>query len=856
MIKRILFSFWFFFIASEIIPLQTIASHIVGGELYYQCLGNNSYLITLKVYRDCYNGIPPLDNPAYFGIFNGSGALIQNPAIPLGTDVFIPITANNPCLIVPPNICVEEGTYSFTAILPPTPGGYTIAYQRCCRNMTIVNLFDPSNTGITIFSTIPDTSLAICNSCPYYNNYPPTVICVDYPLVFDHSATDPDGDSLVYSLCEPFVGADPYNPQPTLPSTPPYSNVTYVNPYSATDPLGTLPPMSIDPVTGLLQVTPDAIGQYVVGVCVSEYRNGVLLGVHMRDFQFNVTQCTLPPVAALPTVFNGCDGFTFLFPNYSTGGITYHWDFGVPGLSNDTSNMQSPSYTYTDTGVYIVTLYVNPGTICSDTATMEVYVYPTFDGGVVAPDGCVGLPIQFLDSTTTTYGNIDWWAWSFANLGYSVVQNPLFTFDTTGTFLIQLIVGNTMGCIDTVTTLVTIHEQPLAFAASDTTICYLDTVQVFGSGVGSYLWLPNYGLSSNIAQNPFASPDVTTQYILQVTNVWGCLDKDTILISVVDSVNVIAGSDTVICPFGQAELHASGGVNYIWNPPAGLSNPNVANPVASPFSSTTYTVTISFGSCTDSATVYVGVKPLPNIAAGPDETICIGDSVMIFDCCGTSYFWDHGTTLTDPHSSSPIAFPSWTTTYHVAAHDTGSCPLTMIDSVTVFVIIPNPLITTPDTVIYFGTGAQLYSIGGQNYQWLPPDFLNNTTIFNPFSSPTQSIKYYVNATTSDGCKLSDSVTITVEEDPLVVCPNAFTPNADGTNDYFQPLIFGMFQTELFDVFNRWGQLVYTTNDATKGWDGRYNGRESELGVYVYYLKGKSMTTGKKYFLKGNVTLIR
>jgi gliding motility-associated-like protein len=363
-------------------------------------------------------------------------------------------------------------------------------------------------------------------------------------------------------------------------------------------------------------------------------------------------------------------------------------------------------------------------------------------------------------------------------------------------------------------------------------------------------------LSSNTAQNPFASPDVTTQYILQVTSAWGCIDKDTILISVVDSVDVIASGDTVICPFGQAQLHASGGVNYIWNPPSGLSDPNAPDPLASPLGSTTYTVTINFGSCADSATVFVGVKPLPNIAAGPDQTICIGDSTLIFDCCGTNYLWDHGNTLTDPYSASPIAFPSFTTTYHVSALDTGSCPITMIDSVTVFVIIPNPLITTPDTTIYLGTSAQLYSIGGQSYQWWPSDFLDNTVIYNPFSTPTHSIKYYVSATTIDGCKLSDSVAITVEEDPLVVCPNAFTPNTDGTNDYFQPLVFGLFQTEIFDVFNRWGQLVYTTNDITKGWDGKHNGKESEIGVYVYYLKGRSLTTGKQYFLKGNVTLLR
>ncbi len=225
------------FFAGIFFPLRSFASHIVGGEIFYQCLGSNNYQITLKVYRDCFNGIPPLDNPAYIGIFNASGVLVGNPVVSLSADSLLPVTANNPCLVVPPNICVEEGTYTFTAFLPPVPGGYTIAYQRCCRNITLLNIFDPSNTGITIQQTIPDTALAICNSSPYYNNYPPTVICVDYPLVFDHSATDPDGDSLVYSLCAPYTGADALNPQPLQPTAPPYTTVVYVFPYSASDPL-------------------------------------------------------------------------------------------------------------------------------------------------------------------------------------------------------------------------------------------------------------------------------------------------------------------------------------------------------------------------------------------------------------------------------------------------------------------------------------------------------------------------------------------------------------------------------------------------------------------------------------------
>ncbi len=844
------------------LPETSFSSHIVGGELGYTCLGNNNYEITLKVYRDCFNGLADYDDPTNVFIYNNStGSYIVLP-IPFPGATQLSNNTGNPCILVPPNICVEEAVFIYQVNLPPVPGGYTMVYQRCCRNATIVNIVSPETTGATYEATMPDSSLAICNSSPFFVNFPPTLICVDQPFIFDHSALDPDGDSLVYTLCSPYDGADDLNPMPFPPV--PYNNVVFLPPYSATDPMGGAPPMQIDPVSGLLTVTPTAVGQYVVGVCVEEYRNGNLLSIHRRDFQFNVTTCALATASinggtnslGNPAVFNSCDGFTFYFPNNSNNATTYYWDFGVPSVTNDTSNEAVPVYTFPDTGLYNITLIVNPGSACGDTAYGIVYVYPVLEANISFPNGCTTDSLLFTDQSTATVGNINNWYWTFGDGASSFEQNPIHAYDTTGSFFVEIVIGTDLGCLDTVSGIITINEKPEAFADPDTLICYLDTIQLIGSGIGTYQWSPPYGLSSDTLQTPLASPDVTTSYTLTVTNQWGCQDTAVVLIDVFDTLEAVAGPDTVICPGGLVQLNGSGAVYYNWTPAAGLSDPNIANPIAAPGASTLYMMTTFISSCIDSDSVYIQVNPLPEIAAGIDQAICIGDSVMITACCGTSYSWNPPETLSDPASENPIAFPLATTVYHLTATDSTGCPLVIEDSLIVTVFDPPSLITTPDTIIYLGTSAQLYSIGAEYYQWLPADWLNDVSIFNPIATPQQSIIYVVNALSAEGCPMSDSLKVTVIEDPLVDLPNAFTPNGDGVNDYFKPVVLGMFNDESFKVFNRWGEMVYVTKDIDKGWDGRYKGKDEKMGTYVYVLSGKSVTTGKAYFIKGNVVLLR
>jgi hypothetical protein len=276
-----------------LLGLKIHATHIVGGEIFYDYLGSNNYRITLKIYRDCTGATAPFDGstgasgavPAIISVIDvigGASPILYNIGTPIITK--IPPTINNPCIQTPDNICVEEGVYTCTINLAPKTGGYYVVYQRCCRNNSVLNLLDSGNQGSTYYIKIPGPEEAIDNSSPRFNNFPPIFLCSNLDFSFDHLATDPDGDQLVYSLCPPFLGLDgccpflgsnppsmtsancltlPFN-CPTAALPPPYANVNFISPYNGSYPLASNPSITINSNTGLLKGQPNLIGQFVV----------------------------------------------------------------------------------------------------------------------------------------------------------------------------------------------------------------------------------------------------------------------------------------------------------------------------------------------------------------------------------------------------------------------------------------------------------------------------------------------------------------------------------------------------------------------------------------------------------------
>lgn len=355
------------------------ASHIVGGEMYYDCLGGNNYRITVKIYRDCFSDGAAYDNPLPITVFDGAGVQIDHFTIAFPGSETLDVVFSNPCVTVPTDICVEEAIYQKDVTLPPSTTGYTLSYQRCCRGPAVANLLDPGDTGLTLSVEIPPSSVVTCNSSPRFNNYPPLLLCAGQELVFDHSATDPDGDLIVYEMCDPYQGGTSGAPAPDPASAPPYVPVNWEAGLSATNPFPLGGTIDVNSTSGLLLATPEAVGLYAVGVCAKEYRSGVLLSTTRRDFLFKVVNCEITmeaivtPQVDLSTFVSYCQGLTIDFENDSYGGTNYFWDFGVAGTATDVSTEFEPSFTFPSPGSYDVTLVVNPGWPCTDTS-VETFV--------------------------------------------------------------------------------------------------------------------------------------------------------------------------------------------------------------------------------------------------------------------------------------------------------------------------------------------------------------------------------------------------------------------------------------------------------------------------------------------------
>ncbi len=344
------------------------------------------------------------------------------------------------------------------------------------------------------------------------------------------------------------------------------------------------------------------------------------------------------------------------------------------------------------------------------------------------------------------------YSWSpSAGLSSTTIANPIANPTVTTTYTLTATSGN-CSAIDMVT--VTVGGSSVN-AGTDASICSGGNTTLNATGAATYSWLPITGLSAANIANPIASPTATTSYTVTGTS-GSCTSTDIVMITVTTMPTANAGSDISICTGNTTTLNASGGTAYSWLPVTGLSSAAIANPVANPAATTTYTVTVSNGNCsaTDMVTVTVTSPPIPN--AGADVSICAGSNTLLTASGGTSYSWLPVTGLSSPSIASPAASPAATTTYTVSVSN-GVCSLTDMVIITVNTVPANAGI---DAAICNGSSTTLAATGGTTYSWLPITGLSSASIANPVASPTSTTTYTV--TVSDGtCSATDMVNIVV-----------------------------------------------------------------------------------------------
>ncbi|MBL7918106.1 MAG: PKD domain-containing protein [Bacteroidia bacterium] len=462
----------------------SFATHIVGGELYYRYLGNSKYRVTLKLYRDCINGQVPFsgqgEGSTLLSVFDKNNE--EYATFPLGEPVItkVPATTNIPCIKAPNGVCVEEGVYTTTITLPPKAGGYFLKYGTCCRNTSILNLVNPGTQGSTYTAFVPGPELAAVNSSPRFNTYPSIFVCQGKQIYIDHSATDADGDELVYSLCPAFNG---------FPDT----LVTYKSPYSSNYPMSATQALTVHPTTGLITGIPNLQGNWVVCVCVKEYRNGKLLSTHYRDFQFNVISCAYFVKTEIANQIKKCNENTINFTNlsFSNFGLNYLWDFGVNSVTTDTSTKKDPTFTYPDTGTYVVTLITNPGLPCADTAKKTFYAYPKFEVNYSRP-----ISPQCLKNSNATYSvngvysAVAQFTFNFGGDALPSISNQTLTqvsFLKPGNHIVK-ITGKQHVCVDSLIDTLRIIDRPKAIIGNlPDKLCAPVTITFSNQSISEYL---------------------------------------------------------------------------------------------------------------------------------------------------------------------------------------------------------------------------------------------------------------------------------------------------------------------------------------------------------------------------------
>lgn len=569
------------------------------------------------------------------------------------------------------------------------------------------------------------------------------------------------------------------------------------------------------------------------------------------------------------TNFAPCPPFPVQFYNSTNRtDLQWEWHFG----DGDTSTAFEPLHVYFMPGDYDVTLIAYDSSGCRDTTTYidMIRVRGPIGNFLATPDsGCVPLTISISGNTQSTVS-------STLDLGDGMVLNDTInlahTYTLAGNYYPVFTLTDSVGCVVSypVDTIV-VGIIPYPNLPKDTTVCKGNYVGLTSKYGDHFSWSsspsPTY-LDCDTCQSVICSaPDTLTLYVTATTNI-GCVASDSVRINVDKLPPIFPGISFRICEGDTLALSAGAGVTAAtWTPNLFINDTNLVNPKVYPPDSMTYRVTGGNSTgCTISRQVKVYVIGRVEADLNVHDTLLceagilpINLSVNAASYNDTSFFWSPPNYLNAIDIEDPVASPPpGDYTYQVIVRSSTCIP----DTETLHLVIaPNPVVQAgDDQTVTPGTRIQIYASSPDDvsYHWTEVDPMSCTDCRRPFLTATQNQTVFVTATNQYGCPGVDSVKIRVVNcDPeSMYIPNTFTPNGDGLNDVLLVRGIGLRKLNYFRVFDRWGKLVYETENLNDGWDGKGPyGKEADVATYVYVASGVC-SNGSSIEKSGNVTLVR
>ncbi|MCW5908051.1 MAG: gliding motility-associated C-terminal domain-containing protein [Chitinophagales bacterium] len=589
------------FLSLLLLSQNAEASHAMGADLQYECLGNNNYRITLRFYRDCKGIAAPSAVQVTVSAPGCAGASSQNVTLNMNTSVNCPPGSQGGCEVsqlcpsqLSQSACNWTGTgtapypgvqvYVYSAIvnLPVACSNWRVRFAECCRNNAINNVVNPSGNDLSIEAIInntidPNTGQSYCNNSVAFSSLPVPFVCVGSNVTYNNGAVDVDGDSVVYNLINPLGNA--FNP------------MNFNAGWSVTNPVKTTPINSFqfNNTNGQMEFVPAGQEVDVLAMRIEEYRNGVLVGSTMRDIQVTVLNCaiSIPVQQPISNVQNG--------------------------NQVDSLNVQACPNTPLQFDI-----------LCTDPANHNLTLSSNITG---TPSALPGATLTQIGTGSSVVARINW------------TPQP----SDTGCHNFILIAKNDdcpiNGSYTRVYTICIFNKVQLLSASP--TFCGTP-VQLTATGGTNYTWSPATG--PNAVSNPNTLHPVVTPVSPTMYYFTSDCGTDSVFVNAAPPFQYDAGLGGTICQNGQLQLNATtdnlyNPYTYKWVPSAGLYHPvtglpndTIPNPIASPLSTTKYKLYVTGNNgCTnvDSLTVTVSGTGPVIVAKATPANVCPNDPVQL-----------------------------------------------------------------------------------------------------------------------------------------------------------------------------------------------------------------------------------